>query len=255
MYQNIFDTHAHYDDDRFREDRQQILSALPQKGVCGVLNAACDLKSCVSSLALAREYPFVHAAVGIHPQAAGEYNQEALEQLALYAKEPGVAAIGEIGLDYHYDDFPKLVQKRAFAAQLALAKELGLPVIVHDREAHGDVMEMLRKYRPKGILHCFSGSPEMAAEAVGMGLYIAFGGAVTFKNARKAVEAAAVVPEDRLLVETDCPYMAPEPFRGKRCDSSLIAYTAQRLAQIRGTDPQKLLDRTCQNAKEVYNLT
>lgn len=254
MYHNIFDTHAHYDDDKFDADRDALLASLPEKGVCGVVNAACNMASCESGLALTRKYSFVYCSAGVHPHSASEYRPEDSALLAEYAKDPKVVAIGEIGLDYYYDFSPRDVQQQVFETQLALARDLGLPVIIHDREAHADTLELLKKYRPAGILHCYSGSAEMAKEIVKLGMYIAFGGAVTFKNARKTLEAAAAVPPDRLLVETDCPYMTPEPFRGKRCDSSLIGYTAETLARVQNLDPQSLLDLTSQNAREVYRI-
>ncbi len=254
MYQNIFDTHAHYDDGRFDADRDQLLPSLPQKGVVAVVNAASDLATCQSGLELTQKYPFFFCAVGVHPHQAEQFQSGDLETLARLAKEPKVVAIGEIGLDYHYDFSPREVQKRVFEAQLRLARDLQMPVIIHDREAHEDTLTLLRRYRPQGILHCFSGSAEMAREIVDLGMYVAFGGAVTFKNARKPLEAAAAVPMDRLLVETDCPYMAPEPLRGRRCDSSMIEFVANRLAQVKGIEPQALLDQTCENAKKVYKI-
>lgn len=255
MFSNIFDTHAHYDDEKFDADRDTLLAGLPAQGVCGVVNAACDMASCESGLALAEKYPFVYCSVGVHPHSADEWTAACADTLAAYTKQTKVAAIGEIGLDYHYDFSPRETQRAAFEAQLALAKELDLPVIIHDREAHADTLTLLQKYHPKGILHCFSGSAEMAKEILKLGMYIAFGGAVTFKNARKTLEAAAVVPLDRLLVETDCPYMSPEPLRGTRCDSSMIAYTAVALARIKSLEPQALLDATCANARAVYGIT
>ena len=254
MYQNIFDTHAHYDDERFDEDREALLDALPAKGVVAVVNAASDMKTSASGLALARAYDYFYCAAGVHPHEAGSFAPGDLDAIAGYARDPKVVAVGEIGLDYHYDFSPRDVQQQVFEAQLGLANDLGMPVIIHDREAHADTLALLRKYRPKGILHCFSGSAEMAGEILKLGMYLAFGGAVTFKNAKKPVEAAAAVPLDRLLVETDCPYMTPEPFRGRRCDSSLIPRTAERLAAIKGISAQELLDITCQNARSVYQL-
>lgn len=254
MLHDIFDTHAHYDDERFDGDREAVLASLPSKGVRAVLNAACDKKSCLTGIELSRSYDFIYASVGIHPHSADEFTESDVELLAGYTKLPKVVAIGEIGLDYHYDFSPRETQKQVFERQIQLALELDLPIIVHDREAHADTMELLQKYRPRGILHCYSGSAEMAKEILKLGMYIAFGGAVTFKNARKTLEAAAAVPLERLLVETDCPYMTPEPLRGTRCDSSLIAYTAQKLAELHGIDPQQLLDRTCKNAYEVYQI-
>lgn len=254
MYQNIFDTHVHYDSEKFDQDRRETLAGLPQKGVVGVVNAACDMASCETGLALTKEFPFVYCSVGVHPHSADEYTPECRDRLSGYTQERKVVAIGEIGLDYHYDFSPRETQRRVFEDQLALARDLDLPVIIHDREAHGDTMDLLRKYKPKGILHCYSGSAEMAGEIISMGMYIAFGGAVTFKNARKLLEAVRAVPLERLLVETDCPYMTPEPFRGKRCESSMIAYTAERLAELKGTTVQRLLDFTCKNAKDVYEI-
>ena len=254
MLNHIFDTHAHYDDERFDQDRDQVISALPEKVVCGVVNVACDMPSCQTGLELTKAYPFFFCAVGIHPHAASSFQEGDLETLAAYTKEQKVVAIGEIGLDYHYDFSPRDVQKVVFERQLQLAKDLDMPVIIHDREAHGDTLELLKRYQPKGIVHCYSGSAEMAKELLKIGMYVAFGGAVTFKNARKTLEAAEAIPMDRLLVETDCPYMTPEPFRGKRCDSSMIVYTAQKLAELKGMDPQDLLDQTWENAKAVYQL-
>ncbi len=254
MYQNIFDTHAHYDDEKFDPDRAEVLSRLPSQGVCAVVNAACDMESCESGLHLAQAYDYVYCSAGVHPHSASEWQGGDCERLAGYTQHPKVVAIGEIGLDYHYDFSPRETQREVFAAQLALANDLGLPVIIHDREAHADTLQLLQKYRPKGILHCYSGSAEMAKEILKLGMYIAFGGAVTFKNARKTLEAAALIPDDRLLLETDCPYMSPEPMRGRRCDSSMIALTAERLASLRGTDPQALLDMTCRNAQAVYGI-
>ncbi len=254
MLTNIFDTHAHYDDEKFDGDREAVLSSLPSKGVHAVLNAACDMESCKTSIQLSQAYDFVYASVGVHPHSAESFTKQDVDTIASYTKQPKVAAIGEIGLDYHYDFSPRDVQKQVFERQIQLALDLDLPIIVHDREAHADTMELLKKYRPRGIVHCYSGSAEMAKEILKLGMYIAFGGAVTFKNARKVVEAAASVPLERLLVETDCPYMSPEPFRGTRCDSSLIAYTAQKLAELHHTDPQSLLDQTCKNAYDVYQI-
>lgn len=252
--QNIFDTHAHYDDERFDVDRDELLASLPQKGITGVVNAAVSLESTKASLALAQQYDFVYASAGFHPHEASLFQDGDIERLAEYAAHEKVVAIGEIGLDYHYDFSPRETQRSVFEKHLTLANDLDMPVIIHDREAHGDMLELLQKYRPKGIVHCFSGSAEMAWEIVKLGMYIGFGGAVTFKNARRPLEAAAAVPLDRLVLETDAPYMTPEPFRGKRCDSSYIQYTAQRLSEALRIDAQELLDLTCGNARQVYEL-
>ena len=251
----LFDTHAHYDAEQFDSDRRQVLDALPGAGVSLALNPGCDLPSSRAAVALAEQYEFLYAAVGYHPENCAPYVPEDLEVLRELAGRPKVVAVGEIGLDYHYDFSPRDVQKQVFEAQLGLACDLGFPVVIHDREAHADTMELLKKYRPKGIVHCYSGSAEMAKEILKLGMYLGFGGAVTFKNARKTLEAAAAVPLDRLLVETDCPYMSPVPFRGQRCDSAMISHTAERLAELHGIPAQELLDRTCENAERVYRLT
>ena len=213
------------------------------------------METCEKTLELSSKYDFVYSAVGIHPHSAeSDGNGDWLEKIREFAKNKKVAAIGEIGLDYHYDFSPREKQKEVFAAQLELANELDLPVIIHDREAHADTLELVKKYRPKGIIHCFSGSAETAKEFLKLGMYIGFTGSVTFKNASKLLLAAQVVPEDRILLETDCPYMAPVPYRGQRCDSSLIPATAERLAEIRGTDAQTLIDRARENGMRIYGI-
>lgn len=256
MERLIFDSHAHYDDSRFDEDRHEVLRSLPERGVRYVMNVACDLASCHQVLQLADAYEFVYAAMGIHPQAAGEIETvpDYRERLREYLKQPKVRALGEIGLDYHYEDFPRDLQKKAFAQQLELAVELDLPVIVHDRDAHKDTLELLKQYRPKGIVHCYTGSAPMVKDILELGLYVGFTGVVTFKNARKVLQAADSVPLDRLLIETDCPYMAPEPMRGHRCDSSFLQYTAARLAQLKGISAQELMKQTCKNACRIYGI-
>lgn len=254
MYSGIFDTHSHYDDDKFNEDRSAVLTSLKENGVCGVINCGCDLSSSLKAIELSEEYDFVYAAIGIHPHEAAEAQENDPEKIKrLFSKEK-VVAVGEIGLDYHYDFSPRGVQLEYFEKQIILSMELNLPIIVHDREAHEDTMALLKKYRPKGVVHCFSGSAEMAKEVVKLGMYIGLGGAVTFKNARKPLEVAAVVPGDRLLLETDCPYMAPVPLRGKRCDSTMITYTAEKLAEVRSCQVQQLIDECRMNAKELFKL-
>ena len=254
MITGIFDSHAHYDDPAFDPDREQLLQALPQQGVSLVLNAGCDMQSSHAGIALGKQFAHVYSSVGVHPLAAQEITRQTLDTLAELAQQPKVCAIGEIGLDYHYDSVPREIQLSAFEQQLALAKELDMPVIIHSREASNDTVQLLKKYRPRGIVHCFSGSVEMAKEILRLDMYIGFTGVLTFKNARRAVEAAASIPADRLLLETDCPYMAPEPLRGKRCDSSMLQYTAARLAQIKETDPQQMAEQTFRNACAVYGI-
>ena len=254
MYKNIFDTHAHYDDSRFYEDRDELLSSLYSKGVTNVINCGCDLKSSLKALELAEKYDFIYAAVGVHAHEAEETTESDLKTIEELYQKDKVVAVGEIGLDYHYDFSPRERQIEVFERQLALAKKLDLPVIVHDREAHEDTMNLLKKYRPKGVVHCFSGSVEMAKEIVKLGMYIGLGGAVTFKNARKPVEVAEYLPLEYLLLETDAPYMTPIPYRGQRCDSGHIAYTAQKIAEVKGMDIQELIDKCNENSKKLFNI-
>ena len=251
---NIFDSQAHYDGEAFNDDRKELLSALPEQGVCGIINCGTDIASSLVSLELSDEFSFVYAACGIHPHEAEGCKQGYLSVLKKLCMEKKCVAVGEIGLDYHYDFSPREIQQKVFEQQLVLAKELDLPVIVHDRESHEDTMTLLKRYKPKGVVHCFSGSAEMAKEVLKLGMYIGLGGAVTFKNARKPLEVAAMVPDDRLLIETDCPYMTPVPFRGKRCDSSFIPYTAEKLAEVRNTTAENILDITRKNANTLFGL-
>ena len=255
MLTGIFDSHAHYDDEQFAPDREELLAALPERGVALVMNCACDLASCETSVGLAERYGYFYCAVGIHPHSAAEARPGYLDTLRGYvAKHPKVRAIGEIGLDYHYDFSPRDVQKRVFEEQILLAKELDLPVIVHDREAHQDTMELLEKHRPRGVMHCYSGSAEMARELVKLGFYLGFGGSCTFKNARKALESLQAVPAERILLETDAPYLAPVPMRGRRNDSPLIPYAAQVAAGEKGMDPQALVDQARANACRLFGI-
>ncbi|MBQ9679810.1 MAG: TatD family hydrolase [Ruminococcus sp.] len=253
MLHNIFDAHAHYDDRWFDEDRSALLSSFPQNGVSYIVNAAVDIATAKTAIGYAEQYPFMYACAGIHPENLSGLASDYLEQLTELLKHPRVVALGEIGLDYHWD-IPRDEQNRVFEEQLKLARELDVPVVIHDREAHGDVMALLRKYQPKGLMHCFSGSVEMLKEVLKLGMSISLGGTVTFKNARVPVEVAAAVPLDRLLLETDAPYLSPVPNRGKRNDSTNIAYTAQRIAEIRNMDAQELIDVTTGNAKRLYGI-
>lgn len=252
----IFDTHAHYDDEQFSPDREELLSRiLPEKGVCGILNMGTDLQTCRETIGMTKRYPYLYGAVGIHPECAKGLPEGWLQEIEAFAREEKIMAIGEIGLDYHWlDACPKDTQKEVFAAQLELAGRLQMPVCIHDREAHGDMMDFMRKYRPKGVMHCFSGSVELARETVRLGLYIGIGGVVTFKNARHIVEVAADIPLSRLLLETDAPYMAPVPFRGKRNDSSMISYVAERIAEIRGITAEEVLAASLENTRELFSV-
>jgi len=251
----FFDSHAHYDAPRFDEDRDELLAALPGRGVGRVLNAGCDLASSRAAAALAHRYDFIWAAAGSHPDDADHVDGARLEAYRALAGDARVAAIGEIGLDYHYEDVPRAVQKEAFARQLALARELDLPVIVHDREAHADALEIVDAYPgTRGVFHCFSGSLEMARELLRRGWYVGFTGVLTFKNARRALEVAENVPLHRILLETDCPYMAPEPYRGRRCDSTMLERTAARLAGLRGLTVEAIARATWENAARLFQI-
>ncbi len=257
----IFDSHAHYNSEAFDEDRDELLLRLHNEcGVCAIVNPAENLKTSRDCMALAEKYDFIYAAVGIHPSSAEEWNPDDTELYREMTKSPRVVAVGEIGLDYHYTTEFKAQQIAAFTSMIELAQSEGLPVIIHDREAHGDMYQILRRYRPKGVLHCFSGGVDLAREALSYGMYIGLGGAVTFKNAVKAVEVAKYVPIDRLVLETDAPYMTPVPCRPKkskiraRCDSSMIQATAEKIAAERKMDVNELLQITAENARKLYNL-
>lgn len=253
----IFDSHAHYDDEAFDEDRFKLIESLKEKGVCGVINCGCTSESTETALALSEKFDFVYFASGIHPEniPSPEEDEKVFDKIKELAKHKKCVAIGEIGLDYHYEDgAPRERQIEWFEKQLILANELSLPVIVHDRDSHADILELLKKHRPKGVVHCFSGSLEMAQEVLKLGMYIGIGGAVTFKNAKKPVRVAEGIPIDRLLLETDCPYMAPVPFRGKRCDSSLIAFTAEKIAEIRGITTDEVLKAGKINASALFGI-
>ena len=252
----IFDTHAHMDDHAFDEDREALLSSLPDQQIALLMNPGCSLESSYNAVKLSNAYDYIYAAVGSHPDVADEVNEDVLEEYRKLCKLDGkVRAIGEIGLDYHYEDIPREVQKKAFRAQMALAAELDLPVIVHERDAHEDGMTIVREFpQVKGVFHCYSGSAEMARQLVEMGWYIGFTGVLTFKNARKAVEVAASIPLERIVLETDCPYMAPEPFRGKRNDPGKLYRMAEKLAEIRGLSVEEIHHITVENGKRLYRI-
>ncbi len=254
IYNNIFDTHAHYDDEQFSEDISSLLEDLPKNGVANIVNCATDISSCEKSKTLAEKYDYIYFAAGIHPHESENAEKDFTDKLENFASHRKCVAIGEIGLDYHYDFSDRKIQLEVFEKQLILANKLNLPVIIHDREAHQDTLNLLKKYTPKGILHCFSGSAESAREIIELGLYIGLGGAVTFKNAKKPVEVAKTIPLDKLVLETDCPYMSPVPFRGKRNDSSLIAYTAEFIAGLKNLNTQELIDITTANAKKIFEI-
>ncbi len=252
----LFDTHAHLDDRAFDEDREELLSGLAARGTSMVMNPGCSLDSSKNAVALANRYPWIYAAVGSHPDVADEVSEAVLEQYRLLvAQNPKVKAIGEIGIDYHYEDIPRALQLKAFRMQMELAKELDLPVIVHEREAHEDGMKVVKEFpEVKGVFHCYSGSAEMARQLVNLGWYIGFTGVLTFKNARKAIETAESIPLERIVLETDCPYMAPVPFRGKRNDPGYLCYMAQKLAEIRGLSLEEIQRITTENGKRLYRI-
>ena len=252
----LFDTHAHMDDRAFDLDREELLCGLPQQGIALLMNPGCSLESSHNASKLAQTYDYIYAAVGSHPDVADEVNEDVLDAYrALCKQNPKIKAIGEIGLDYHYEDIPREVQKKAFRAQMALAAELDLPVIVHERDAHEDGMAIVREFpKVKGVFHCYSGSGEMARQLVDLGWYIGFTGVLTFKNARKALEVASSIPLDRLVLETDCPYMAPEPFRGKRNDPGKLYRMAEKLAELRGLSVEQIHAITTENGKRLYRI-
>ena len=252
----LFDTHAHMDDRAFNEDRQALLASLEGAGVGLVMNPGCSLESSRNVDKLTREYPWLYGAVGSHPDACDEVTEGVIEEYRMLCKQnPKIKAIGEIGLDYHYEDIPREIQQLAFRRQMALAKELGLPVIVHERDAHADGMAIVSEFpEVTGVFHCYSGSLEMAKWLVERGWYIGFTGVLTFKNARKAVEVAAGIPLERLVLETDCPYMAPEPFRGKRNHPGYLYRMAEKLAEIRGVSVEEIHAITTENGKKLYGI-
>lgn len=252
----LFDTHAHMDDRAFDPDRRELLKNFPSQGIGLIMNPGCSLESSRNAARLSQEYDYVYAAVGSHPDAADEVTEETLNiYRQLIQGNPKIRAIGEIGLDYHYEDIPRGIQLRAFRMQMELAKELDLPVIVHEREAHEDGMKVVDEFpEVTGVFHCYSGSAEMAKELIKRGWYIGFTGVLTFKNARKAVEVASTISLDRIVLETDCPYMSPEPFRGKRNDPGKLYRMAEKLAEIRGLSVEEIHAITTENGKRLYRI-
>ncbi|MBR3149910.1 MAG: TatD family hydrolase [Eubacterium sp.] len=254
MFNNIFDTHSHYDDEQFDEDRIELLSSMREKGVTNIVTCGCDIETSKANMALSEQFDFVYFAAGFHPETLEGSDIGDLETIKSLALCDKCVAIGEIGLDYHWMSSTKEKQKEYFTKQIELAKQIELPVIVHDREAHGDTLDILKATQPKGVLHCFSGSVEMAREIIKLGMYIGLNGVVTFKNARKSLEVVRDIPLERLVLETDCPYLAPVPHRGKRNDSSYIPHIAERIGEVLGMSAQEILDVTEKNAKELFEL-
>lgn len=250
----VTDTHAHYDVSDFDADRDELLTRLFSESVENIITMGCSLESSKAAVKLAEKYERMYAAVGIHPEDCENVPSDYLEQIEQLAANENVKAIGEIGLDYHYDGYDREKQIRVFEEQLELAKKLDLPVVIHSRDAVKDTLDILNKTRPRGVVHCFSGSAETAQELLKMGLMISFTGVLTFKNARKAVEACEIIPLDRIMLETDCPYMSPVPHRGERCDSSMVRFTAEKLAQIKGITTDEAILVCNKNAEKFFNI-
>ncbi len=252
----LFDTHAHYDDERFDGDREALLTSMPEKNVGLIVNPGCDIPSSRAAVELAGKFDFVYAAVGIHPENCADFEPEQIEKLRELAKEPKVVAIGEIGLDYYWaENPPKDLQQKVLRRQLLLAQELRLPVIIHDRDAHADTMTIVREFpQVRGVFHCFAGSTEMARELIGMGWMLSFNGAATFKNARKAPEVIAAVPLEKLMIETDAPYLTPVPHRGERNDSSYVRFVAEKIAEIKGLSPEEVERVTWENGRRFFGI-
>ena len=250
-----FDSHAHYNDERFNGDRETLLPALyEQHQVTCIMNVGYDLESSRQAVMLAQKYPFVYASAGIHPHDAESIQEGDYACIEELLREDKVKAIGETGLDYHYDNSPRQLQKQAFDNHLRLAEKWNMPVIIHERDATKDVLDLLKTYHGEGVFHCFSGSMETAKQVLDMGLYLSFAGPVTFKNARRQQEAAAYVPKDRFLIETDCPYMSPEPFRGRRNDSSFVYLMAEKIAQLKGISKEEAAALSMANAKRLFRI-
>ena len=253
----IFDTHAHYDDDTFDEDREELLAGMNAAGVEYIVNVGASMASSKRSVNLAEKYPFVYAAVGVHPDEVGELNEEKFAQLKAWTSHEKVKAVGEIGLDYYWDKEGHDLQKHWFMRQMELAHECNLPMIVHSREAAKDTLDMIVAAKPlelSGIIHCYSYSVEQAREYLDMGYYIGIGGVLTFKNAKKLKEVAEYAPLSQIVIETDCPYLAPTPFRGKRNDSSKLRYVAEELASIKQMSVEEVIRITNENGRKLYHI-
>ena len=251
----LFDTHAHLLSDKFDADREALINELPARGLAGCIEVGTDIEFSGKAQQLAERTDYIWAAVGVHPHDAADAPDDYIDRLTEIAARPKAVAIGEIGLDYHYDFSPRDVQRRVFERQLELAQRLNLPVIIHMREATQDTLAMLREHKGiKGVMHCFSGSAETAEVCVGMGLCVSFTGSVTFKNARKVVEAAAAVPLERLMAETDCPYLSPEPVRGRRNDPTNVRYVLEKLAEIKGVPADEMAEINIRNARELFGI-
>lgn len=253
----LFDSHAHYDDKRFDDDRHELLTGMKDNNVGYIMNSCSSLNDIPKIFELAEKYPFIYLSVGVHPHEVSDLTEKDMDSLKKACENPKVKAIGEIGLDYYYDNSPRDLQKKWFARQIEIAEELSLPIVIHDRDAHGDTTDILKNFdtrRIGGEFHCFSGSVDMAKQVLNMGMYIAFGGSLTFKKSIRPKEVAAYVPLDRILIETDCPYLTPEPHRGKRNNSTYMKYVAEMLAEIKGVSVEKIENATLENAKKCFGI-
>lgn len=253
----IFDSHAHYDDEQFNEDRDELLCSMSEQGIGYVVNVGASIESSEASVELSKQYPLIYASVGVHPSETGELNADSINILRQLSQADKVVAVGEIGFDYHYAQPEKKTQRYWFEAQLELASEIKKPVIIHSREAAKDTMDMIKKYTNRingGVIHCYSYSREMALEYVDMGYYIGIGGVLTFKNAKKLVETVESIPLDKLLLETDCPYLSPEPYRGKRNDSTKLDFVVKQISKIKGVNEEDIIRITCENAFKMYGI-
>ncbi|MDP4181842.1 MAG: TatD family hydrolase [Bacillota bacterium] len=253
----LFDSHAHYDDEKFNEDRDDTIKNARESGVSYILNAATDIDTSLFGVGLTEKYDFIYTAVGVHPHCVGAMDEDAIIKMSELVKKPKVVAVGEIGLDYYYDNSPRDVQKHWFLRQIEFAKDVNKPIIVHDRDAHEDIMNLIKSSHAEkvgGVIHCFSGSVQMAKELLDLGFYLSFAGAVTFKNARKAIEVLQYAPIDRILIETDSPYLTPEPFRGKRNDSRHVRLVAEKIAEIKGLSFEDVALTTLNNAKDLFGI-
>jgi TatD DNase family protein len=252
-----FDSHAHLDDRKFNDDRDKLIQKAKTEGIGLIVNPGDDISSSKKAISLADKYDFIYAAVGVHPHNAKEVREDTYRQLEQLANHPKVVAIGEIGLDYHYNHSPQDIQKQVFQGQIQLAGSLKLPIIVHDREAHGDTFEILQSYFSKdsgGVLHSYSGSVEMAYRIIDLGMYLSISGPVTFKNAKKTVEVVREIPLEHLLIETDSPYLTPVPFRGKKNHPAMVKYVAEKIAEIKGISVEEVAEKTTENAKRLFGI-
>lgn len=253
----LFDSHAHYNSEQFSEDLDEVLGKMKENGVGYIMNACSDISEFDDIKNLIEKYDFLYGAAGVHPHEVGNMTEADLEKIAEFSKHPKIKAIGEIGLDYYYDNSPRDAQKYWFARQLDLAVDLNLPIIIHDRDAHKDTMDILKDHNAKavgGAFHCYTGSVEMAKEVLDMGLYIAFGGSITFKNAQKPIEVAKYVPIESIIIETDCPYLTPVPFRGKRNSSLYVHLVAEKIAEVKGMEVSEVIKHTTENAKKCFRI-